>query len=923
MKVVSASKVCSTCGRLLNGNGNCLACLVRIGFDEPAEAGFPPSSIFGDFEIERRDDGSFWELGRGAMGVTYRATDKVLHRPVALKVIEVPPGHDNSKAIRDRFLREARAAAALKHPNVAGVFQFGVAADVDRCFFAMELVEGETLETRVRRDGPLKAEFALDLSIQVARALTAAANQGLIHRDLKPANIMLTVNHADSEQWEAKVIDFGLAKSTLDGAGERDLTRGGFVGTPTFASPEQLGGAPVDARSDIYSLGVTLWYALTGEVPYTGKTIEEIRGGQERLELPIRQLTSRNVPACLVALLRRTLAVDVRQRPASSRELLAALESCRAQIDGSNQTAPRWKWALPITIAAVLLGAAFVYKAYQRNPVRFAPLPGKSIAVLPFENLGKDEANAFFASGMQDEILSDLARIADLKVISRTSVMKYQGDKQHNVRQIGQTLGVANVLEGSVQQIGNRVRVVAQLIDARTDTHLWGETYDRDVTDVFAIQTEIARQIAQKLQAAISPQEQTTIAEKPTSDLTAYAFYAEAANLNCTAKDFYQKQEQFLKEAIKRDPNFILAHCLLANLYTDSYVGKNVTSESDRVKDAAKAREMVDTAVRLRPDRGEPHLARAYLDFTLFEFSEARRELDLARHLLPNDAQALFLDARLDRHDNRWDDALIKANRAADLDPENVFFVVWTSEAYSLMRRYEEGESFVQRAKSKNPGAAQVLDVCLARIKLAKGDLKSARALSANPNTPEALDTHFDAAFYARDYAGALKIIAEAPAELVEADFYLKSPDSTGEAHVYRAQGDHGKAERAFSALRRWLDSNSEEESRNNWYYQLAGHYDAGLGHNEEAIREARMAVDLNPIARDPVNGTTMVLRLAMVYAWSGDRDRAIEQLEILTGLPSPISYGELRFNPDWDSLRGDARFEQLVASLAPKMASK
>lgn len=921
MRTLPVTEVCSTCGHSLNGNGNCLACLVHIGFDEQTEAETAPA-FFGDFEIERREDGSFWELGRGAMGVTYRAIDKVLHRAVALKVIDVPPARDDTKAIRDRFLREARAAAALKHPNVAGVFHFGVASG-DRCYCAMELVDGETLEARVRRDGPLEAELALNLSIQIARALTAAASQGLIHRDLKPANIMLTFNPADPEQWEAKVIDFGLAKSTLDGAGERDLTRGGFVGTPTFASPEQLGGAPVDARSDIYSLGVTLWYSLTGEVPYTGKTIEDIRNGQEKLALPIRQLTSLDIPTCLVSLLRRTLAVNAGQRPASSRELLADLESCRAQMAGSNQTTSRWKLALPVTLLAVLLGAAFVYQASRRKAVPLAPLPEKSIAVLPFENLGNDEAKAAFAIGIQDELLSDLARIADLKVISRTSVMKYQGDKQHNVQQIGQTLGVANVLEGSVQQIGNRVRVVAQLIDARTDTHLWGETYDRDLSDVFAIQTEIAQQIALKLRATISPQEQTVIAEKPTGDLTAYAFYAEAAKLNCEAKGFYEKQEQLLQEAIRRDPNFILAHCLLANLYADIYVEKNFASESDRLKEAAKAREVVDTAVRLRPDRGEPHLARAYLYFTLSEFSEARRELDIASRLLPNDVQALFLDARLDRHENRWDDALIKANHAADLDPENAFFVQWTAEAYCLMRRYQEGESFVQRAKSRNPAAARYLDFSLAQLELAKGDLMSARSLSANPTNVLALDVHFSAVFFARDYEAALRLIAEAPAELVEGNFYLKSPDSSGEARVYWAQGDHAKAERAFLALRRQLDSNSEPQARNNWYYQYAGHFDAGLGHKEEAIREARMAVDLNPIARDPIHGTVMVMRLAMVYAWTGDRDRAIEQLEILTKLPSPISYGELRFNPDWDALRGDARFEKLVASLAPKMASR
>lgn len=921
MRALPVTEVCSTCGHSLNRSGNCVSCLVRIGFDEQTEAETAPA-FFGDFEIERREDGSFWELGRGAMGVTYRAIDKVLHRPVALKVIDVPPARDDTKAIRDRFLREARAAAALKHPNVAGVFHFGVASG-DRCYCAMELVDGETLEARVRRDGPLETELALDLSIQVARALTAAANQGLVHRDLKPANIMLTFNPADPEQWEAKVIDFGLAKSTLDGAGERDLTRGGFVGTPTFASPEQLGGAPVDARSDIYSLGVTLWYSLTGEVPYTGKTIEDIRNGQEKLALPIRQLTSLDIPACLVSLLRRTLAVNAGQRPASSRELLADLESCRAQIAGSNQTTSRWKLALPVTLLAVLLGAAFVYQASRRKAVPLAPLPEKSIAVLPFENLSADEANASFAIGVQDEILSDLALIADLKVISRTSVMQYLGDKQHNVRQIGETLGVANVLEGSVQQINNRVRVVAQLIDARTDTHLWGETYDRDLSDVFAIQTEIAQQIALKLKAAISPQEQTIISEKPTSDLTAYAFYEQACNLKWADNEFYEKQEQLLQEAIRRDPNFILAHCMLSNLYTNRYVEENFTSEPERMKEAAKAREVVDTAVRLRPDRGEPHLARAYFCFHLFEFAEARHELDIARRLLPNDAQAVFLDARLDRHDNRWDDALIKANRAADLDPENVYFVRWTTEAYCLMRRYEDGESFVQRAKSRNPANARILDDCLAQVKLAKGDLMSARSLSANPTTQPALEFQFCAAYYARDYEAALRIIAEAPVELVEDNFYLKSPDSSGEARVYRAQGDHVKAERAFLVLRHRLDSNSEPQSRNHWYYQLAAQYDAGLGHNEEAIQEARMAVDLHPIAREPINGPFMVLRLAMVYAWTGDRDRAIEQLEILTKLPSPISYGELRFNPDWDPLRGDARFEKLVAGLAPRMASR
>src|SRR6266568_694263 len=242
---------CSTCGRPLNANGDCLTCLIRIELDEAEEEAVAPSAplVFSDFEIARREDGSLWELGCGAMGATYRATDKVLHRTVALKVIETPAAAGDSQAVRERFLREARAAAALRHPNVAGIFQFGASPEIDRCYYAMELVEGETLEALVRRDGPLKTEQALEIAIQVTRALMAAATQGLIHRDVKPGNIMLKSGDAVTPALEVKVIDFGLAKAMVAGAADMDLTHGGFVGTPTFASPEQFRSEPVDARS--------------------------------------------------------------------------------------------------------------------------------------------------------------------------------------------------------------------------------------------------------------------------------------------------------------------------------------------------------------------------------------------------------------------------------------------------------------------------------------------------------------------------------------------------------------------------------------------------------------------------------------------------------------------------------------------------
>jgi len=269
--LASGVVVCSVCGQPLNAKGDCPACLLRTGLEETLVETKPSALVFGDFEVEQGADGSYWELGHGAMGVTYLAVDKVLRRRVALKVIDVPAAARGSQAVRERFLREARAAAALRHPNVAAVFQFGTSPDSTYCYYAMELVEGETLAARVRRDGPLKVELALEIAIQTTRALMAAAAQNLIHRDLKPGNIMLTAGNAATTELEVKVIDFGLAKAIADAGGEMELTHGEFVGTPSFASPEQFGTGPVDARSDIYSLGATLWFALTGLPPHSGE----------------------------------------------------------------------------------------------------------------------------------------------------------------------------------------------------------------------------------------------------------------------------------------------------------------------------------------------------------------------------------------------------------------------------------------------------------------------------------------------------------------------------------------------------------------------------------------------------------------------------------------------------------------------------
>src|SRR5881397_939730 len=365
--LASGVTVCSICGEPLNAKGACVACLLRTGLEKSST--FDTKSlaplVFGDFEVARREDGSFWELGRGAFGVTYLAVDNVLRRRVALKVIDVPAAARGSHTMRERFLREARAAAALRHPNVAAVFQFGASPNGSRCFYAMELVEGETLQTRVRRDGPLNPKLALEIAIQIARALIAAAAQGLIHRDLKPANIMLTSGNAETAELEVKVIDFGLAKAIADTGGEMDLTHGEFVGTPNFASPEQFGSGPVDARSDIYSLGATLWFALTGLAPHSGSTIEEIRDRQTRDDLPVEQLVARKVPEPIIKLLRCTLAADPSKRPASARELMEALESCRRKI--AHRIGVFYKLTALIAVVAIVVTTLLMLRANRQK----------------------------------------------------------------------------------------------------------------------------------------------------------------------------------------------------------------------------------------------------------------------------------------------------------------------------------------------------------------------------------------------------------------------------------------------------------------------------------------------------------------------------------------------------------------------------
>ena len=566
-----------------------------------------------------------------------------------------------------------------------------------------------------------------------------------------------------------------------------------------------------------------------------------------------------------------------------------------------------------------------------KQPTALEPVeksaPEKSIAVLPFENLSKDEENAYFAGGVQDEILTNLAKVADLKVISRTSVMKYKSDLERNLREIAKALGVSHVIEGSVQRAGGRVRVNAQLIDTRTDTHIWAEHYDRDVADVFAIQTEIAQQITNQLQAKLSATEKAAIAERPTADPVAYAFYTQANAIGDVDdwggwdKSLNQKVE-LLEKATQRDPNFALAYCALAKTQCDL--------DNGDPKQLELAKKAADAALRVRPDLGEAHLELAryyyYANLHTGDFDRARDEVTITLRKLPNNSEALVIGARIDKRQNRWDASLANLQKASELDPRNIEVAYYRRRTLLEMRRYKELEQLFAKDAASGILHGPWTQLGLAELKLAQGEPVAAQALLAQ--VPLEFSPYewiwrvrFTTTLYLRDYDAANRVVAATSAKFAFVHEPGQPPESWANGEVARARGDKQKALAVFAAARKRVDAAWENKVKDESYFEQIAILDAGLGKKEEAIREARRAVDLMPIAKDSYWGPLNVADSALVYAWTGERDRALEQLEIVAKIPNGPTYGDLKFNPCWDSLRGDKRFDKIVA--AAKAASR
>src|SRR6266480_3315800 len=642
---------------------------------ENGQADLLVGRTIGHYKISKR-------IGTGGMGDVYLATDITAGRKAALKLL--PTRFTGDAERLKRFQQEARAVVGLNHPNILTVYEIG--EDHSTHYIASELIEGETLRERLTR-GRIEVGEAVDIAIQVASALAAAHEAGIVHRDIKPENIMLRPDGY------VKVLDFGIAKlaeQEVPVTIPRDealllveTNLGSILGTVRYMSPEQACGAAVDKTTDIWSVGVVLYEMLTGHVPFTGDTPKEVMSSiLEKEPMPLTRYIAQ-APADLQQIISKTLRKDRGQRYRSAHELLEALKDLRRKLEAELEraAAPLWlRWARsPIALVLIVLAVALAltFPFFRHRNLTTSLPPEKSIAVLPLQNLSDDKENAFFADGVQDELLSNLAKVANLKVISRASTQRYKSGTRRNLKEIAQQLGVSNVVEGSVRRSGDHIRLSVQLIDARTDRHLWGENYDRNLADSLSLQGELATEIARAVGATLSPQEKARVEAKPTNNPAAYDAYLRARAIpfdwGFALEGDIASAIHLYEQAVKLDPNFTLAWAYLSIAQIQS-ASKGIDSGPAQ---RARAKDSLNHALSLDPNLPEVHLARGYNEpFTgavgLEDDTRALAEFRQAEQGLPNSVDVIEAIARMQRALGHWDEAVADLRRGIELDPRNI-----------------------------------------------------------------------------------------------------------------------------------------------------------------------------------------------------------------------------------------------------------
>ncbi len=893
-------------------------------------------------------------LGAGGMGEVYRARDTRLGRDVAIKVL---PHHLSSAPhLRARFELEARMISSLNHPHICALYDVGREGEID--YLVMELVEGRTLEDLIPRDGLPLGRF-LDVAIAVADALSAAHEAGIIHRDLKPANILV------SDQGRVKVLDFGLAKVDVDAAtpqASQLLTRhvtqeGSIVGTAPYMSPEQAQGKPLDHRTDIFSMGTVLYEMATGRRPFQGGSSVELASSiLKDTPAPISEVNPA-LPRDLGRIIRHCLEKAPRQRFQTALDLKYELTDLKKETEsgeqigasavstprapGSSAASPRTKrrwWFAGATVAV----AAVAVLAYAR----FAPRQGaeratgaarsratrepaaaqagaparKMVVVLPFENLGSAE-DAYFAAGMTEEFTSRLARVSGLGVISRTSAVQYDRAGK-TMRQIGEDLGVDFVLEGTVRwdrrgEGASRVRVTPQLIRVADDTHVWSDAYDRDIDDLFSVQSEIAANVVRALGVTLLEPERNALEARPTENLEAYQAYVRGKEYgdqsDYTAENF-RLAIRLQERAVELDPNFALAWAALSKAYSEIYHFGFDQSDA-RI---AQSRAADDRALALAPDLPEVQLADGYYYYWIHrDYPRALEAFARAERSLPNNSEVLAAVAYIWRRQGRFEDAAERLKRAFELSPKDPAMTMHICETLLYLRRYREAEDYADRTVALAPDRG-VSFFWKGKASMGLGDLVAARkAFAASPSDAngELRLELFKLDLYERKFMAARDRLAAWSGEVFE-NQWIYLPKSLLTAQAWALEGDQGRAKESFEAARARLASDLAGRPDDHRIHSALGLALAGLSRKEEAIREGKRGLDLYPVSKDAMIGPKRIADLAEIYLLTGDTNAALDALERAVSVPTgPWIY--LQGDPQWDSLREHPRFRQILTRLA------
>jgi TolB-like protein/Tfp pilus assembly protein PilF len=929
--MISALRPCPKCGSEIPADapeGGCPGCLLESGLrlldeealagigdlghtDEQARAATTGERLaklvgrLGDYELLE-------EVGRGGQGVVFRARQKSLNRTVALKVITL--GQWASQAHLKRFRREAEAAASLEHPGIVPIHEVGERDG--QCYFSMKFVEGGQLDEVVRRQ-PMPIRNAVELVEKVARTVHYAHEHGILHRDIKPGNILLDKNG------EPHLTDFGLAR-LLDT--QSSVTRTiDVLGTPSYMAPEQAAGqtAKLCKATDVYGLGAVLYQLLTGQPPFAGGTTYETIRLLRDTEPRQPRLLNPKIDRDLSTICLKCLEKDPQRRYPSALALAEDLghwlkhEPIQARPSGVFAHTRKWVRRNPSTTVFVTLLVALavglgVTVWYRKPPV----LIPKSVAVLPFENLSEDPNNAYFAEGMQEEILTRLASIGDLKVISRTSTQRYHS-KPGNLAEIAKQLGVANILEGSVQKAGAQVRVNVQLINAQTDSHFWAETYDRKMTDIFGIESEIAKRIAESLQTRLTGREQQALAVKATKNPEAYDAYLRGLALDVRSfTNSYSNPTDSYKRAVQLDPNFAAAWARLSRAQAIRYYAFNDGTGRDTAKRA------LEQAQKLEPDSPETLLALGYYrQMVLSDYGAAKTTFKRVGELLPGSTEAPYALGRLARREGHWTEGVSYFEQALALDPRNVELLTNATFTYTALRQFTAALKLLDRTLDITPNDPDVL-AWKARIYQAQGNLQEAARLLSGINKQAstfASDGFLDQLRLERKYSEAAQLLRS---QLTHADLdpQTKAGYLVNLALIQWTAGDTAGAKvSAEQAVETWEALYRNKPDDTTRLVQLPFAY-ALMGEKDLALKLSQRAVMLKPRAKDAASGPTYEENLAAIQTLVGENSRAISTLAQLLQTPyfgflygrPPVTPAFLRLDPIWDPLRADPAFQKL-----------